>query len=172
MGFRPGRDAWPGNDEGNAQRMFVEVLFANQTVAATRHTGVRTEHHEGVRGIRRSCQRIEYAPNLDVEEGNVAVIVGIHRLDRLGAARVRQQQFIPNRHLAVVERMLRQEVRRQEPFVGCVTHRIIVRHDVGIVRPIKGDITEEGAALVLPQEPQRLVRKHLTGMFGRWLRRR
>ena len=39
VGFRPGRDARPGDDEGDADRMLVEVLLADQAVAAARHAG-------------------------------------------------------------------------------------------------------------------------------------
>ena len=67
--------------------------------------------------------------------------------------------------------MLRQEVRRQESVVGSVMHRVILRHNVRVVRPIERYIAEEGAAPVFLQESHRLVGKHRTGVPGGWLRR-
>ena len=74
--------------------------------------------------------------------------------------------LVADGHLAVVEGVLRQKVRRKRDLIGGVANGKIVRHDVRIVRTIKRHVGEERAASLLLDEADRFVGKDFAGVFG------
>ena len=123
--------------------MLVEVLLADQPVAAARDAGVGREYDNGVRRVRRFFQRIEHAADQGVEVGNIAVILGDHLAHSRRRAGMRQEDLVADEHLAVVERMLRQEVLRQRDLGRVVADRERVGDDMRIVRRIERYVAEE-----------------------------
>ena len=130
--------------------MFVEVLFADESVAAAGDAGVGGEHDDGVFCSGGSVERVEHAADEQVEVGNVAVVVGEHRADVDRSARPREKLLVADGHLAVVEGMLREEIGGKRDLFGIVADGIVVRHDVGIVRAIEGEVGEERGGVFFP----------------------
>ncbi len=59
-----------------------------------------------------------------------------------------EQHLVTQHHIAVVERMLRQKVRRQQARIRLISYREIVGNNVRIVGPVHRHVAEEWPALV------------------------
>ncbi len=165
-------DPGAGDDQGHAHRVFVEVLLADEAVRTAGHAGIRGVDDDRVGGMRRRVDGVEDAPDLHVEEADVAIVLGQHRLDVGLLAGPGQQLFVADDHLAVIERMLGQEVRRQRDRGRRIIDRKALRHDVRVVGSVEGEIGEERLPAVLRlQERERLVGGFLAEVLRGDLRR-
>ena len=123
--------------------MLVEILLTDESVGAAGHARIRRKNDHGVRRLRRGFDGIEDPTNLQIQETDVAIVVREHLLDGRRLARPKQEQFIPERHVTVIERMLRQEVSRQRNLGGVVGHRKTVRYDMRVMRAIESQVSIE-----------------------------
>ena len=129
--------------------MLVEVLLTDEAVRTTGHARVGGVDDNSISRERRRIHGIEDTANLDIEETDVAIILRKHLLHIGLLARPLQELFVPDNHLAVVERVLRQEVRRQRDRGDVVFHREAIGDDVRVVRTIEGEVGEERFLAVL-----------------------
>ena len=160
-------DTRTGDDQRHAHGVLVEVLLADEAVRTAGHAGIRGVDDDRIGGVRRSVDGVEDAADLDVEERDVTIVLGQHRLHVGLRARPFHQLLITDDHLAVVERMLRQEVRRQRDRGRRIIDREPFRHDVRVMRAVEGEVGEERLLAVLRfQEREGLV----GGLFAEVLR--
>ena len=162
-----GGDTRAGDDQRHAHGMLVEVLLTDEAMRTAGHAGIRGEDDDRIGGVGRSIDGVEDAADLDVEEGDVTIILGQHRPDVSLLAGPGQQLLVADDHLAVVERVLRQEVRRERDRGRRIIDREPFRHDVRVMRTVEGKIREERLLAILRlQERQGLV----GGLFAEVLR--
>ena len=163
-----GGDARASDDQRHAHGVLVEVLLTDETVRTASHTRVGGVDDDGIGGEGRRIHGIEHAADLDVQKAHVTIILGQHRLHIDLGARPLHQLLVADDHLAVVERMLGQEVRRQGNRSDVILDWETVGHDVRVMRTIKSQIGEERLLAVLRlQERQGLVGR----LFAQMLRR-
>ncbi len=136
-----GGDAWAGDDEGDAHGVLVEVLFAEEPVAADGEAGVGGEDDEG--GVALVFgDGVEDAADLVVHEGDGGVVVGEVALDVGGGARVRGEEFVADFEFAVIERVFGEEVVRDRDG-GWLEFRVPFGWGFAwVVRGVEGDVAE------------------------------
>ena len=115
------RNAGAGDDERDVHAAeLVEVLFAEKPVLAEREAVVAAEDDDRVVPLAAGFQLGEDAPDVMIEAGDAGVVVGELLFRVLGGARPGRELLIAHGHLAIVERMLRQEGGRERDFGGIV----------------------------------------------------
>ena len=120
--------------------MVVAVLLAHQAVLADGEPMVGGEDHVGVLGVARRLERLQDLADLRVHVGGVGVILGAVHLHGFARARERRQQLVPDLVVALVERMLRQVIRRHLDARGRIAVHVLLRRLPRIVRRIEAHI--------------------------------
>ena len=144
-----GGNAGAADEEGDADGIvFVHVLFADEAVAAAGDAGIGAVNDNGVAGAGQRVEGIENAADLGIEVGDVAVIFGEVAADVIGRAGPGEKFFIAHEHFAVVPGMLGEKVLRERNLVRRVIEGEAGRHDMRVVRSVKGNVAEEGAVRV------------------------
>ena len=114
-------EARPGDDQGHADGVLVHVLLAVQAVAADRQPLVAREDDDRVVRLAGLLQGGQDAADLRVHVRDHGIVQGQLLADRSGSARPGQELLVPAAEVAVVERMLGEEVRRQGDRVRVVS---------------------------------------------------
>lgn len=162
-----GSNAGASDDERDADGIeFIEILFADQAMAAAGDARVGAKYDDGIGGIRGVIEGIEDAADLRIEKRDVAPVISDHLLGAGSGARVGEQQFIAHRHFAVIEWMLGHEILWQECGIRRVMKSKVMRHDVRVMRTIKGNVTKKWLIVVVLDELHGFIGKYLTRVFG------
>ena len=114
--------------------MFVEVLLAEQAVAAERETLVGSEEHDRVGEPALLLEREEYTADPVIHPLDERVVVGQFLRDHILRERPWQESFVADRKRAVVERMLGQEVLRGRRLTAVVPAAKLLQRLPGVVR--------------------------------------
>src|SRR5205814_1806314 len=130
----PFRDAGAAEDQRYSNRVLVHVLFASEAVTADRQPVVAGKDNERVVRLIRGLERVHDAADLFVQVGDDGVVSGQLAAYVVFRAREGEQQFITAFEVAVVERMLRQEIQRQRRSLRIILFCVRGRQDQGIVR--------------------------------------
>ena len=104
------RDARPADDQRAAHRVLVQILLAEQPVAAHGQPVVGGVDDHGVPGLTVLLHCLENPPQLLIQVGDQAVVLGQLIADDLRRPRPGAQVLVTEDQDAVVERVLRQEV--------------------------------------------------------------
>jgi hypothetical protein len=80
--------------------------------------------------------------------------------------RPREKLLVADRHFAVVERMLGEEIGGERDFFWVVVDGKVGGHDVGIVRTVEGEVSEERFGVRFLEERDRLIREGGAGVLG------
>ncbi len=156
------RHARTGEDQRRLRAVVVEVLLAEQAVAADGDPLIRRENDDRVVGHAELAERLQQAPDVMVQPGDGCVVLVQRPADLRLAPRPRGQQLVADGHLAVVERVHRQVAGRQGDVVPVVEVEIALRRHARVVRVPERQVHEERPSVLLPgrllQEGNRLVR--------------
>lgn len=137
-------DAGSGEDEGAAHGVFVQVLFAEQSVAAEGEAVVGGINDDRIGGVGGLAQGVQNTADLMIEVFDQAVVFGELLADDLGWARPGGEVFVAQHQLAVIEGVLRQEV-GWEGWEGAIGWKPVGFGGVpGVVGGGEGDVGEEG----------------------------
>ena len=149
--------------------MVVEVLLAEEPVAADRQAVVAGEDDEGLPGLAAGREGIEDAADLGVEVLDRRVVIGEVLADHPGRSRPGGEPLVTDLQRPVVERMPGQEVPGQWRLVGVVPVVIRPRSQAGVVRRVERHIAQERRGSCLsPEELHRGVGDPLHRMVARF----
>ena len=147
-------DAGAGKDQRHVHAAeLVEVLLAEQAVLAERQAVVAGEDDDGVVELAEFPKQLENASDVVVQAGDAGVVLrelapGVFR--RPGP---RGKMLVADGHLAIVERVQREEGRGQGDLVRVVEGHEFGRRDARIVRHGRGQVdVERPIRRPLPQE--------------------
>ncbi|MBA7709537.1 hypothetical protein ES703_118456 [subsurface metagenome] len=160
------RDVRAAHYQGHVHAVLVEVLLTQQAVTAHGQAVVPGQNDNRVLRLSRFLQRTKHPSDLSVHVRNYGVVVGDVSADFLRRSRPRRQLFVADSHLAVIKRMLRQEILRQNNLIRIVHLPVLLRRLPRVMRCRVGDVHKEGlVVLVVAQKPDGRIAEQLAGML-------